>query len=75
MIENGLEYNKLVTGETYVFLQVKKEELQTFYYYLAEPSIKAEAQSKADILFCRTTISQTLSFCLIALDSKPRNQQ
>jgi hypothetical protein len=45
------------------------------YYYLAEPNIKAEAQSKVDILLCHTVVSQTLTFCLIALDSKPRGQK
>jgi hypothetical protein len=75
MIENGLEYSKLVTGEAYVFLQVKKEEPQTLYYHLAEPNIEAEAQSEVDILLCRTAVSQTLTFCLIALGSKPRNQK
>jgi hypothetical protein len=75
MIENGLEYSKLVTGEAYVFLQLKEDKPHTLYYHLAEPNIEAEAQSEVDILLCRTVVSQTLAFCLMALDSKPRSQK
>ena len=75
MIENGLEYSKLVTGEADVFLQLKEDEPHTLYYHLAEPNIEAEAQSEVDILLCRTAVSQTLTFCLMALDSKPRSQK
>jgi len=74
MIENGLEYSKLVTGEADVFLQLKEDEPHTLYYHLAEPNIEAEAQSEVDILLCRTAVGQTLTFCLMALDSKPRSQ-
>ncbi|KAL5317924.1 hypothetical protein ACEPPN_015026 [Leptodophora sp. 'Broadleaf-Isolate-01'] len=42
MIENGLEYSKLATGEADVFFQVKEDEPHTLYYHLAEPSIEAE---------------------------------
>ncbi|KAH8751831.1 hypothetical protein BGZ57DRAFT_934347 [Hyaloscypha finlandica] len=75
MIENGLEYSKLVTGEADVFLQVKEDEPHTLYYHLAEPNIEAEAHSEVDILLCRTAVSQTLTFCLMALDSEPRSQK
>ncbi|KAH6667181.1 hypothetical protein B0J14DRAFT_629544 [Halenospora varia] len=75
MIENGLEYSKLVTGEADVFLHVMENEPHTLYYHLAEPNIEAEAHSEVDILLCRTSVSQTLTFSLMALDSKPRNQK
>ncbi|KAH6667473.1 hypothetical protein B0J14DRAFT_489782 [Halenospora varia] len=38
-------------------------------------SIEAEAQSEVDILLCRTAVGQALTFCLIALESKPRSQK
>jgi hypothetical protein len=69
MIENGLEYSYLVTAEAFVFLWIKESDPHTLYYHLAEPNIEAEAQDEADILLCRTAVSQTLSFCLMALDS------
>ncbi|CZT07739.1 uncharacterized protein RCO7_11231 [Rhynchosporium graminicola] len=75
MIENGLEYSKLATGEADVFLQLKEDEPHTLYYHLAEPNIEAEAQSEVDILLCRTAVSQTSTFCLMALGSKPRSQK
>jgi len=75
IIENGLEYSKLVIGEADVFLQVKEDEPHTLYYYLAEPNIEAEAHSEVDIILYRTVVSQTLTFYLMALDSKPRSQK
>ena len=57
MIENGLEYGKVVTGEADVSLQLKEDEPHTLYYHLAEPNIEAEAQDEADILLCRTAVS------------------
>lgn len=75
MIENGLEYSKLVTGEADVFLQIKEDEPHTLYYHLAEPNIEAEAQSGVDILLCRTAVGQTATFCIMALNSKPRSQK
>jgi hypothetical protein len=74
MLENGLEYSKLVTEEANVFLQLKEDKPHTLYYYLTEPNIKAEAHSKVDILLCYTTVSQNSTFCLIALNLKPRSQ-
>jgi hypothetical protein len=75
MIENGLEYSKLVMGEADVFLWIKEKELLTLYYHLAEPNIEAKAHCEVDILLCRTTVGQTLTFCLITLGSKPCNQK
>ncbi len=75
MIESGLEYSYLTTGEAFIFLWIKKNEPHTLYYHLAEPNIEAEAQDEVDILLCRTAVSQTLTFCLLALASKPRSQR
>lgn len=75
MIKNGLKYSKLATGEADVFLLIKEDEPHTLYYHLAEPNIEAEAHSEVDILLCRTTVAQTLTLCLMALDSKPRSQK
>jgi hypothetical protein len=74
MIENGLEYSQLATGEADVFLRVLEDEPHTLYYHLAEPRFEAEADSEVDILLCRTAVSQTLTFCLMAMSSKPRSQ-
>ncbi|KAK7959744.1 uncharacterized protein PG986_004598 [Apiospora aurea] len=37
IMESGLEYGQLTTGETIVFLKVDWAEPQTLYYHLAEP--------------------------------------
>lgn len=73
MIENGLEYGKLATGEADVFLLIREDEPHTLYYHLAEPNSEAEASREGDVLLHRTAVGQTLTFCLMALDSKPRS--
>ena len=75
MIENGLEYCKLVTGEADVFLWIKEDEPHTLYYHLAKPSIDPGAQGEVDIFLCHTAVSQTLTFSLMAFKFKPRNQK
>ena len=57
IIENSLEYNKLVIGEANVFLQVKENKLYMLYYYLIEPNIKAKAYSKINIILYYTIVS------------------
>ncbi len=74
MIESGLEYSYLVTAESFVFLWIKEDEPHSLYYHLAEPNIEAEVQDEIDVLLCRTAVSQALTFCLFALQSKPRSQ-
>lgn len=75
IIESGLEYSYLVTAEAFVFLWIKENELHTLYYHLVEPNIEAKGQDGINILLCRTTVSQALTFCLLLLDSKPRSQR
>ncbi len=75
MVENGLECSKLAIKEADVFLLIEEDEPHTLYYHLAEPNIEAEAQSEVDILLSYTAVSQTLAFCLMALNSKPRRQE
>ncbi|CRK39490.1 hypothetical protein BN1708_001691, partial [Verticillium longisporum] len=43
MIEGGLEYGLLTTGEAFVFLKVDWEEPETLYYHLAEPGPEVAA--------------------------------
>ncbi len=44
MVENGLAYSYLTTGEAYVFLYIIESEPHTLYYHLAEPNAEAEVQ-------------------------------
>ncbi|RFU32574.1 hypothetical protein B7463_g3766, partial [Scytalidium lignicola] len=73
IIKNSLEYSKLVIGEAYVFLQIKEDELHTLYYHLAEPNIKAEAQSEVDILLCCTAARTSCSSADIIVNEDPQN--
>ncbi|KAI9670763.1 MAG: hypothetical protein M1817_003873 [Caeruleum heppii] len=74
MIENGLEYGYITTGEAFVFLRVAEDDPTTVYYHLVDPS-DARIQCGAEIQISRTAVGQALGFCLMALRSKPRPQQ
>lgn len=74
MVDNGLQYSYLTTGETFLFLQIKEAEPHTLYYHLTEPNSEAEVRDGVDLLLCRTAVSQTSMFCLLALASQPRSQ-
>ncbi|KAH8193699.1 hypothetical protein TruAng_012136 [Truncatella angustata] len=65
MIEGGLEYGLLTTGETIVFLRVDWREPGTFLYHLAEPAFEVAAQS-GEHHAC-TAVGQYLAFSLMAL--------
>ncbi|KAK3365077.1 hypothetical protein B0T24DRAFT_537572 [Lasiosphaeria ovina] len=65
MIEGGLEYGLLTTGEAIVFLKVDWEEPKTLYYHLAEPG--PEALAHPNHFHVCTAVGQYLAFSLMAL--------
>ncbi|KAH7137640.1 hypothetical protein EDB81DRAFT_608665, partial [Dactylonectria macrodidyma] len=65
IIEGGLGYGLLTTGEAIVFLRVDWEEPETLYYHLAEPSPKVVAYPN-HFHVC-TAVGQYLAFSLMAL--------
>ncbi|KAH7114572.1 hypothetical protein B0J13DRAFT_630896 [Dactylonectria estremocensis] len=65
MIEGGLEYGLLTTGEAIVFLRVDWEEPETLYHYLAEPS--PEVAAHPNYFHVCTAVGQYLAFSLMAL--------
>ncbi|EXL63843.1 hypothetical protein FOPG_19885 [Fusarium oxysporum f. sp. conglutinans race 2 54008] len=67
MIESGLEYGLLTTGEAIVFLKVGWDELETLYYHLAEPG--PEVSSHPNNVHICTAVGQYLAFTLMALGS------
>jgi hypothetical protein len=69
MIEGGLEYSYLTTGEAIVFLKVDWADPGTLYYHLAEPG---QAHPE-DFCHC-TAVSQVLAFTLLTLDSPTHGQ-
>ncbi|KAK4074423.1 hypothetical protein Purlil1_12963 [Purpureocillium lilacinum] len=66
MIEGGLEYSVLATGEAFVFLKIDWNEPGTLFHHLAVPSIEVAAQT-ADARLC-TAVAQYLAFTLLAID-------
>ncbi|KAL1992408.1 hypothetical protein VTN49DRAFT_4440 [Thermomyces lanuginosus] len=67
MIEFGLEYGYLTTGEAIVFLKIDWEDPTVLYYHLANPLAEIEAH-KDNAVYC-TVISQVLAFTLRAIRS------
>ena len=65
MIEGGLEYGLLTTGEAIVFLRVDWTDPTTLFYPLAEPASEVLAHPEA---YCAcTAVAQVLAFSLMAL--------
>ncbi|KAL2357208.1 hypothetical protein BJ546DRAFT_1113171 [Cryomyces antarcticus] len=76
MLENGLEYSYVTTGEAFMFLWIRENEPHTLYYHLTEPNVEAGADTdESGIVLSSTAISQALCICTFALSSTPRNQQ
>lgn len=65
MVEGGLEYGLLTTGETIVFLKIDWKETRTLYYHLAEPDPEVSAHP-TNFHSC-TAVGQYLAFTLLAL--------
>ena len=74
MIENGLKYRYITTGEVFVFLHIKKKDPTTLYYHLTVPTDDATCDAE-DFLCSQTAISQVATMCLLAFRSKQRDQR
>ncbi|EEU36831.1 uncharacterized protein NECHADRAFT_94028 [Fusarium vanettenii 77-13-4] len=74
MMESGLEYGLLTTGETIVFLKIDwQKDPGTLYFHLAEPG--PEVLAHPDNLRSCTAVSQTLTFSLMAVGPPGRRRQ
>lgn len=74
MLESGVEYSCIVTGEAVVFLWIREQESNTLYYHLAEPNEEVHASNEDDFQYSLTAVSQLLSFCLMSIRSERRSQ-
>ncbi|KAI1411447.1 hypothetical protein F5Y13DRAFT_165727 [Hypoxylon sp. FL1857] len=63
MIQCGLEYSLLTTGEAIVFLKVDWQRPSTLYFHLADPSDEVRVHER-DGYYC-TAVSQYLAFSLM----------
>lgn len=68
MIEAGLTYGCLTTGEGFVFFKIDWTHPITLLYHLAEP--EPEVDEHKDSFLCCTAVSQVLAFTILALDSQ-----
>lgn len=73
MVEGGLEYGLLTTGETIVFLKIDWSDPGVLYYHLAEPGPEVSAHSEHPQL-C-TAVGQYLAFTLMALGWPGRREE
>ena len=74
MLESGIEYSCVITGEAMVFLWIKEDDSKTLYYHLAEPTEEVYTTEGVGFQHPLTAVSQLLSFCLLSLQSKRRSQ-
>ena len=72
MIENGLEYSYITTGEAFVFLRIDWDDPTTLLYHVAVPSDEVAADNAGGDAFAfhRTAVSQVLGLCLLASRSE-----
>ena len=76
MIDFGLEYGYITTGEAFVFLQIRWQDPGTLFYHLIVPGEDAEGRtqiSAEQIPLAQTAISQVVSICIMAFRSAQRS--
>ena len=70
LLEGGIEYGIISTGEAFAFLHINLQDPHTVYYYLANPNLEVEEKKGLGQFYLhRTAVSQVLAFTLIALES------
>ena len=75
MLDSGLEYSCIVTGDAIVFLWIKEDESSNLYYHLAEPNEQVHTEGGLGFPHPLTAVGQLLSFCLLSFQSHRRNQR
>ncbi len=72
MIENGLEYSYITTGEAFIFLHIDWKDPTTLLYYVTVPADEANDDG-SDFPYSQTAICQVLGLCLMAFKSERRD--
>jgi len=75
MIQCGLEYSYITTGEAFVFLRIKEEDPTTLYYHVTVPNEEADMHEDPQSRVLHTAVGQVLSFCLLAMKSQQRSKE
>ena len=68
MIDSGIQYAYMTTGQAFVFLYTREQDRITLYYHLSIPK-DASPSGTANWIF-NTAIGQVLSFYILACDGK-----
>ncbi|KAJ5111727.1 hypothetical protein NUU61_001357 [Penicillium alfredii] len=73
MIDSGVRYGYICTGEAFVFLQIPKNDPTIVQYYLCIPN--QDVQADDEFRLHRTAIGQVLAFTLQALTADAPSQE
>ncbi|KAL9576598.1 MAG: hypothetical protein Q9212_006968 [Teloschistes hypoglaucus] len=66
MLQGGLAYGCIITGEAMVFLHIEESDPTTLYYHLATPLSQVAPDDASTPEYPLTAVSQLLSFSLLA---------
>ncbi|KAI2883675.1 hypothetical protein CBS63078_11354 [Aspergillus niger] len=77
MIDSGVRYGYICTGEAFVFLHIPKDDPTIIQYFLCIPNqdVQPDVQADDEVRLHRTAIGQVLAFTLQALAVEPPTQQ
>ncbi|KAI4103604.1 MAG: hypothetical protein LQ345_007321 [Seirophora villosa] len=77
MVRAGIGYGAIITGQAMVFVQVRRAEPLTVYFYHADPraEVEDELQTRGSFPYECTAIAQLTAFCLMAHGCKEYSQQ
>jgi hypothetical protein len=73
MIDSGVRYGYICTGEAFVFLHIPKDDPTVVQYFLCIPN--QDVQADDELRLHRTAIGQVLAFTLQALAVEPPTQE
>ncbi|KAI9793444.1 MAG: hypothetical protein M1816_000338 [Peltula sp. TS41687] len=73
MVDYGLEYSYITTGEAFVFLRVPLDDPGVVEFHLSEP--KVEVGPDVMQFLPSTAVGQVLGFSLLSIPTPPRSQQ
>ena len=73
MIDNGVNYGYVCTGEPFVFLHIPKNDPTVIKYFLCIPNQDVQADDECRLQ--RTAIGQVLAFTLQALVAEAPSQE
>jgi hypothetical protein len=72
MIENGLEYSYIATGEAFVLLHIEEDDPTTLHYHVTVPSDEVDDDGSG-FPYWQTAICQVVILCSLAFRSERRS--